>query len=180
MSKLWSGRFAASGAALLDEFNASLPFDKKLYEEDIKGSTAHAMMLAKQGILTSEEADQIAKGLLHIKQEIEEGKFVFDIAHEDIHMSVETRLIDLIGEAGKRLHTARSRNDQVAVDFRLYVQKQNLVIVHVLEEVIDVLMSIAKEHTNTLLPGMTHLQHAQPINLAFHLLAYVYMFKRDI
>ncbi|WP_333803481.1 argininosuccinate lyase [Sulfurospirillum sp.] len=180
MSKLWSGRFAASGAALLDEFNASLPFDKKLYAEDIKGSIAHATMLAKQGILTQVEADQIATGLLQIKQEIEEGTFVFDIAHEDIHMSVETRLIDLIGEAGKRLHTARSRNDQVAVDFRLYVQKQNLIIVSVLEEVIDVLMDIAKEHKNTLLPGMTHLQHAQPINLAFHLLAYVSMFKRDI
>ena len=180
MSKLWSGRFAASGAALLDEFNASLPFDKKLYAEDIKGSIAHATMLAKQGILTQVEADQIATGLLQIKQEIEEGSFVFDIAHEDIHMSVETRLIDLIGEAGKRLHTARSRNDQVAVDFRLYVQKQNLIIVSVLEEVIAVLMDIAKEHKNTLLPGMTHLQHAQPINLAFHLLAYVSMFKRDI
>ena len=180
MSKLWSGRFAASGAALLDEFNASLPFDKKLYEEDIKGSIAHATMLAKQGILTQDEADQIAKGLLQIKHEIEDGTFVFDIAHEDIHMSVETRLIDLIGEAGKRLHTARSRNDQVAVDFRQYVQKQTIVIVHVLEEVIEVLMNISKEHTNTLLPGMTHLQHAQPINLAFHLLAYVSMFKRDI
>lgn len=180
MSKLWSGRFAKSGAQLLDEFNASLPFDRKLYEEDIKGSMAHATMLAKQGILTQDEADQIATGLLQIKHEIDEGNFVFDIAHEDIHMSVETRLIDLIGEAGKRLHTARSRNDQVAVDFRLYVQKQTKVIIHVLEDVITVLMSIAKEHTTTLLPGMTHLQHAQPINLAFHLLAYVSMFKRDI
>lgn len=180
MSKLWSGRFAQSGTQLLDEFNASLPFDKKLYEEDIRGSIAHATMLAKQGILSGEEADQIAKGLMLIKQEIDEGKFEFNIAHEDIHMSVETRLIDLIGEAGKRLHTARSRNDQVAVDFRQYVQKQTLVIVHVLESVIDVLMQIAKEHTTTLLPGMTHLQHAQPINLAFHLLAYVSMFKRDI
>lgn len=180
MSKLWSGRFAKSGAQLLDEFNASLPFDRKLYEEDIKGSMAHATMLAKQGILTQDEADQIATGLLQIKHEIDEGNFVFDIAHEDIHMSVETRLIDLIGEAGKRLHTARSRNDQVAVDFRLYVQKQTKVIIYVLEDVITVLMSIAKEHTTTLLPGMTHLQHAQPINLAFHLLAYVSMFKRDI
>ena len=180
MSKLWSGRFAQSGTQLLDEFNASLPFDKKLYEEDIRGSIAHATMLAKQGILSGEEADQIVKGLMQIKQEIDEGKFEFNIAHEDIHMSVETRLIDLIGEAGKRLHTARSRNDQVAVDFRQYVQKQTLVIVHVLESVIDVLMQIAKEHTTTLLPGMTHLQHAQPINLAFHLLAYVSMFKRDI
>lgn len=180
MSKLWSGRFAKSGTQLLDEFNASLPFDKKLYEEDIKGSIAHATMLAKQGILRQDEADQIAQGLMQIKQEIEDGNFEFKIAHEDIHMAVETRLIELIGDAGKRLHTARSRNDQVAVDFRQYVQKQTLIIVHVLEDVIDVLMGIAKEHTKTLLPGMTHLQHAQPINLAFHLLAYVSMFKRDI
>ncbi|MBN1838518.1 MAG: argininosuccinate lyase [Campylobacterales bacterium] len=180
MSKLWSGRFAKGGAQLLDEFNASLPFDKKLYEEDIKGSIAHASMLAKQNILTQEEAEQIAKGLIQIKQEIEEGVFEFHISQEDIHMAVETRLIALIGEAGKRLHTARSRNDQVALDFRLYVQKQTLVIVHVLEELIDVLMHISREHTHTLLPGMTHLQHAQPINFAFHLLAYVSMFKRDI
>lgn len=180
MSKLWSGRFAKSGAQLLDEFNASLPFDKKLYDEDIKGSIAHASMLAKQNILTQEEAEQIAKGLIQIKQEIEEGIFEFHISQEDIHMAVETRLIALIGEAGKRLHTARSRNDQVALDFRLYVQKQTLVIVHVLEELIEVLMHISKEHTQTLLPGMTHLQHAQPINFAFHLLAYVSMFKRDI
>jgi len=180
MSKLWSGRFAKSGAQLLDEFNASLPFDKKLYEEDIKGSIAHASMLARQNILTQEEAEQIAQGLIQIKQEIEEGIFEFHISHEDIHMAVETRLIALIGEAGKRLHTARSRNDQVALDFRLYVQKQTLVIVHVLEELIEVLMHISKEHTSTLLPGMTHLQHAQPINFAFHLLAYVSMFKRDI
>jgi argininosuccinate lyase len=180
MSKLWSGRFAKSGTQLLDEFNASLPFDKKLYEEDIKGSIAHATMLAKQGILSQNEADQIAQGLMQIKHEIEEGKFEFQIAHEDIHMSVETRLIELIGDAGKRLHTARSRNDQVAVDFRQYVQKQTLVIVQLLEEMIEVLMTIAKDHTATLLPGMTHLQHAQPINLAFHLLAYVSMFKRDI
>ena len=180
MSKLWSGRFAKSGAKLLDEFNASLPFDQKLYEEDIKGSIAHSAMLAKQGILTQDEADAIAKGLLQIKGEIESGAFVFDIAHEDIHMAIETRLIELIGEAGKRLHTARSRNDQVAVDFRQYVQKHNRILVKVLEELIEVLLSISKEHTTTLLPGMTHLQHAQPINFAFHLLAYVAMFKRDI
>ena len=180
MSKLWSGRFAKSGAQLLDEFNASLPFDKKLYEEDIKGSIAHATMLAKQGILSQAEADQIAQGLLVIKKEIEDERFVFDIAHEDIHMSVETRLIDLIGEAGKKLHTARSRNDQVAVDFRQYVQKQTLITITSLEELMVVLLAIAKEHTTTLMPGMTHLQHAQPINFAFHLLAYVSMFKRDI
>lgn len=180
MSKLWSGRFAKSGAKLLDEFNASLPFDQKLYEEDIKGSIAHSAMLAKQGILTHEEAEQIAQGLLQIKGEIEAGTFVFDIEHEDIHMSVETRLIELIGDAGKRLHTARSRNDQVAVDFRQYVQKHNRILVSTLEALIEVLLNISKEHTTTLLPGMTHLQHAQPINFAFHLLAYVAMFKRDI
>lgn len=180
MSKLWAGRFTKSGAKLLDEFNASLPFDKKLYAEDIKGSIAHATMLAKQGILTTEEALSIEKGLIQIKQEIEDDQFIFDIAHEDIHMSVETRLIDLIGEAGKKLHTARSRNDQVAVDFKQYVQKQNLLIVDLIEEVIATLMAISKENTTTLLPGMTHLQHAQPINFAFHLLAYVSMFKRDI
>ena len=180
MSKLWSGRFAKSGAKLLDEFNASLPFDQKLYEEDIKGSIAHSAMLAKQGILTQAEAGLIAQGLLKIKGEIEEGSFVFDIAHEDIHMSVETRLIELIGDAGKRLHTARSRNDQVAVDFRQYVQKHNRILVGCLESLIEVLLTISKEHTTTLLPGMTHLQHAQPINFAFHLLAYVAMFKRDI
>lgn len=180
MSKLWAGRFTKSGAKLLDEFNASLPFDKKLYAEDIKGSIAHATMLAKQGILTTDEALSIEKGLIQIKQEIEDDQFVFDIAHEDIHMSVETRLIDLIGEAGKKLHTARSRNDQVAVDFKQYVQKQNLLIVDLIEEVIVTLIAISKENTTTLLPGMTHLQHAQPINFAFHLLAYVSMFKRDI
>lgn len=181
MSKMArSGRFASGSAKILDDFNASLPFDKKLYAEDIKGSIAHATMLGKQGILSNDEVASIVDGLGRIKREIEEGQFVFDIAHEDIHMSVETRLIALIGDAGKRLHTARSRNDQVAVDFRLYVQKQNLFIVELLEELIDVLMEISKEHTKTLLPGMTHLQHAQPINLAFHLLAYVSMFKRDI
>ncbi|MDD4505841.1 MAG: argininosuccinate lyase [Sulfurospirillaceae bacterium] len=180
MSKLWAGRFTKSGAKLLDEFNASLPFDKKLYAEDIKGSIAHATMLAKQGILTADEALSIEKGLIQIKQEIEDDQFVFDIAHEDIHMSVETRLIDLIGEAGKKLHTARSRNDQVAVDFKQYVQKQNLLIVDLIEEMIATLIAISKENTTTLLPGMTHLQHAQPINFAFHLLAYVSMFKRDI
>lgn len=180
MSKLWAGRFTKSGAKLLDEFNASLPFDKKLYAEDIKGSIAHATMLAKQCILTTDEALSIEKGLIQIKQEIEDDQFVFDIAHEDIHMSVETRLIDLIGEAGKKLHTARSRNDQVAVDFKQYVQKQNLLIVDLIEEVIVTLIAISKENTTTLLPGMTHLQHAQPINFAFHLLAYVSMFKRDI
>lgn len=180
MSKLWSGRFSKSGAKLLDDFNASLPFDRKLYREDIKGSIAHATMLAKQNILTDEEVKEIVDGLSIIKKEIDNDEFVFDIADEDIHMAVEKRLIDIIGDTGKKLHTARSRNDQVALDFRLYVQKNTLIIVSLIEELEKIFIAISKNHTETLLPGMTHLQHAQPINFAFHLLAYVSMFKRDI
>jgi argininosuccinate lyase len=180
MSKLWSGRFSKSGAKLLDEFNASLPFDRKLYAEDIKGSIAHATMLAKQKILTQNEANSIVIGLTQILEEIDADKFEFNISDEDIHMAVEKRLIEIIGETGKKLHTARSRNDQVALDFRLYVQKNNLLLPRLLEELIQTLLSIAKENKQTLLPGMTHLQHAQPINFAFHMLAYASMFKRDI
>jgi argininosuccinate lyase len=180
MSKLWSGRFSKSGAKLLDEFNASLPFDRKLYAEDIKGSIAHATMLAKQKILTEDEANSIVIGLTQILEEIDADKFEFNISDEDIHMAVEKRLIEIIGETGKKLHTARSRNDQVALDFRLYVQKNNLLLPRLLEELIQTLLSIAKENKQTLLPGMTHLQHAQPINFAFHMLAYASMFKRDI
>ena len=180
MSKLWSGRFSKSGAKLLDEFNASLPFDRKLYAEDIKGSIAHATMLAKQKILTQDEANSIVIGLTQILEEIDADKFEFNISDEDIHMAVEKRLIEIIGETGKKLHTARSRNDQVALDFRLYVQKNNLLLSFLLEELMKTLLSIAKENKQTLLPGMTHLQHAQPINFAFHMLAYASMFKRDI
>ncbi|DAB32941.1 MAG TPA: argininosuccinate lyase [Sulfurospirillum sp. UBA11407] len=180
MSKLWSGRFSKSGAKLLDEFNASLPFDRKLYAEDIKGSIAHATMLAKQKILTQDEANSIVIGLTQILEEIDADKFEFNISDEDIHMAVEKRLIEIIGETGKKLHTARSRNDQVALDFRLYVQKNNLLLSCLLEELMQTLLSIAKENKQTLLPGMTHLQHAQPINFAFHMLAYASMFKRDI
>lgn len=180
MSKLWSGRFSKSGADLLDEFNASLPFDRKLYKEDIKGSIAHASMLMKRGILTTKETSDIVFGLSQILEEIQSDKFVFKISDEDIHMAIESRLIKLIGDAGKKLHTARSRNDQVALDFRLYVQKNTLSIITLIEEMIKTLLEISKKHTKTMLPGMTHLQHAQPINFAFHMLAYVSMFKRDI
>jgi len=180
MSKLWSGRFSKSATKLLDEFNASLPFDKILYKEDIKGSIAHASMLATVGILSKSEAQKIIDGLKEIEKLIDEGKFTFDISDEDIHMAIEKRLIEDIGDVGKKLHTARSRNDQVALDFRLYVLENNLNIVNLLEKLIFTLVNLAKEHTNTILPGMTHLQHAQPINFAFHLLAYANMFKRDI
>ncbi|MFV0481561.1 MAG: argininosuccinate lyase [Campylobacteraceae bacterium] len=181
MAKSRSGRFDKSASELLNIFNASLPFDKKLYAEDIKGSIAHATMLGSRGILTKDEVKKIVDGLKVVKDEIENGKFVFDISDEDIHMAVEKRLSEIIGnETGGRLHTARSRNDQVALDFRLYVQKNTLELSLHLKELIKTLLDISKEHTTTLLPGMTHLQHAQPINFAFHMLAYVSMFKRDV
>ncbi|MBN2963615.1 argininosuccinate lyase [Sulfurospirillum sp. T05] len=180
MSKMWSGRFKQGAAKLLDEFNASLPFDRVLYQEDIEGSIAHATMLGAQGILTQEETDILCEGLTKVRKEIEAGDFVFVIEDEDIHMAIEKRLTQLVGDVGGKLHTARSRNDQVALDFRLYVLRSNRAIARHLETLIDTLLKIAKDHTKTLMPGMTHLQHAQPINFAYHLLAYMYMFKRDI
>ncbi|MEO1957961.1 MAG: argininosuccinate lyase [Nautiliaceae bacterium] len=179
MMKLWGGRFSKGTAKILDEFNASIPFDKELYIEDIEGSIAHSQMLAKQGILTQEEAEKIKEGLLKIKKEIENNQFKWDIADEDIHMAIEKRLIELIGDTGKKLHTARSRNDQVAVDFRRWVLKSNKDFMKKIKELIEVFVNIAKEHTDTILPGMTHLQHAQPISFAYHMLAYASMFKRD-
>ena len=180
MEKMWSGRFKQSTASLLDEFNASIMFDRRLYREDIEGSLAHAAMLKEQGILTAEELEAIQKGMAQVLEEIESGVFEWKIGDEDLHMAIEKRLTAIIGEAGGRLHTARSRNDQVAVDFRRYVLRKNLEIAGLLKEVMEVIVAIAKEHTETLIPGMTHLQHAQPINFGFHLLAYASMFKRDI
>ena len=177
--KLWGGRFSKQAAKLLDEFNASLPFDKELFVEDIEGSIAHSAMLAKQGIISDEEARKIKDGLLKIKKEIENNKFKWDISDEDIHMAIEKRLIELIGDTGKKLHTARSRNDQVALDFRRWVLKRNLEFSEKIKKLIEVFVNIAKENINTLLPGMTHLQHAQPISFAYHMLAYASMFKRD-
>ena len=179
MSKMWSGRFKEKQSNLLDRFNASLPFDKELFKEDIKGSIAHSKMLAKQGILTKEENKKIKYGLKQIKQEIKTNKFEFNIADEDIHMAIEKRLTEIIGDIGKKLHTARSRNDQVALDFRLYVLRKNKTLSKKLLKLINTFISIAELHTETLLPGMTHLQHAQPINFGYHLLAYANMFKRD-
>lgn len=178
--KLWGGRFQRQSAKILEIFNASLPFDKELYEEDIKGSTAHALMLGSVGILSQTETKSIVDGLEQIKDEIEKGEFEFDIKDEDIHMAVEKRLTKIIGEVGGKLHTARSRNDQVAVDFRLYTQKYNKILSNLLKNLIKTLVELSKNHTTTLMPGYTHLQHAQPINFAFHLLAYAFMFKRDL
>jgi argininosuccinate lyase len=179
MQKMWSGRFSQSSSSLLDAFNASIFFDKELYLEDIEGSLAHSKMLNKQGILTNEEQKSIEDGLTQIKEEIQNNKFEFKESDEDIHMAIEARLTTLIGEAGKKLHTARSRNDQIAVDFRRYVLRKNNEIKNQLISLMNVIVEIAQEHTNTLIPGMTHLQHAQPINFGFQLLAYVAMFKRD-
>ncbi len=180
MDKMWSGRFSASASSLLDEFNASIMYDRKLYREDIEGSLAHAAMLAKQGILNTEELILITEGLNQVKTEIENDEFEWNISDEDLHMGIEKRLTAIIGDAGKKLHTARSRNDQVAVDFRRYVLRQNLEIVKGLKLLMQEVLVVADKHTETLIPGMTHLQHAQPINFAFHLGAYLSMFKRDI
>ncbi len=180
MEKMWSGRFSASASNLLDQFNASIMYDRKLYREDIEGSQAHAKMLAKQGILTEDELNQILDGLNQVKKEIELGEFEWKIADEDLHMGIEKRLTQLIGDAGKKLHTARSRNDQVAVDFRRYVLRKNLEITEAIKALMEVVLEVANKHTQTLIPGMTHLQHAQPINFGFHLGAYLSMFKRDI
>lgn len=177
--KMWDGRFEEGSSELLEEFNASIFFDKRLYSEDIKGSLAHAKMLYSIGILTTEEFESIRSGLHQVLGEIESQEFEFSKSQEDIHMAVEGRLTELIGEAGKKLHTARSRNDQVATDFRLYCQHQNQNIQKLIKTLISTLIEIAKEHTDTLIPGMTHLQHAQPVSFAFHLLAYAAMFKRD-
>lgn len=168
-----------TNAQILDEFNASIMFDKELYSQDIKGSIAHATMLCKEGILTTEEFGEIKNGLYQVKDEIEEGKFEFTLAFEDIHMAVESRLTQIIGEPARKLHTARSRNDQVATDFTLYVQEKTLSIKNQLKELIKTFVEVSSNHTKTLIPGMTHLQHAQPINFAYHLLAYANMFKRD-
>lgn len=168
-----------TNAQILDEFNASIMFDKELYAQDIKGSIAHSQMLCEQGVLTTKEQEAIEKGLLQVKEEIESGKFEFTLATEDIHMAVESRLTEIIGEPGKKLHTARSRNDQVATDFRLYVKDKSISIKEQLKELIEVFVNVANKHTTTLIPGMTHLQHAQPLNFGYHLLAYANMFKRD-
>ncbi|WP_434581412.1 argininosuccinate lyase [Sulfurimonas sp. NW15] len=180
MEKMWSGRFSASASNLLDQFNASIMYDRKLYREDIEGSLAHAQMLAKQGILTQDELRQIQEGLAQVKKEIESGEFEWNISDEDLHMGIEKRLTQIIGDTGKKLHTARSRNDQVAVDFRRYVLRKNLEIAKLVKLLMKEIVGVAEKHTETLLPGMTHLQHAQPINFAFHLGAYLAMFQRDI
>ncbi|MEI3502225.1 MAG: lyase family protein [Anaerovoracaceae bacterium] len=177
--KLWKGRFSKASTTSADEFNASIEFDQRLYKEDITGSIAHAKMLAKQGIIAEEESQLIIKTLQEILADIEAGKVEFTIESEDIHMNIETLLTERIGQTGKKLHTARSRNDQIAVDIRLYLKKETAAIDICLSQLLDALEKLAKEHTDTVMPGYTHLQRAQPVTLAYHLLAYYQMFSRD-
>jgi len=177
--KPWGGRFDAPTDAFVEAFNASTHVDARMYAEDIAGSRAHARMLSKQGILTEADLSAILQGLAEVESEIEAGTFEFTIALEDVHMNIEKRLTDKIGDAGKRLHTARSRNDQVATDTRLYLRKRTnelLARIHTLQAV---LVTLAAEHADTIMPGFTHLQTAQPVTLGHHLLAYVEMLARD-
>ena len=178
--KLWSGRFGKDTDALVNDFNASIQFDQRLYREDITGSLAHAKMLGDCGIISKEDVAAITEGLLGILADIEAGKVEFTADNEDIHMNVEALLTARIGDAGKRLHTARSRNDQVALDFRMYVREQIPVIVGQLLELETVLCRQAKQYQTAVMPGYTHLQRAQPISFAQHLMAYANMFSRDV
>ncbi|WP_062232128.1 argininosuccinate lyase [Aureimonas sp. N4] len=176
---MWGGRFASGPSAIMEAINASISFDKRLYREDIAGSIAHSAMLAAQGIISQEDAAEIRRGLEHIRDEIDEGRFEFSVAHEDIHMNVEARLSALIGPAAGRLHTARSRNDQVAVDFRLFVKNAAGDLDRALRLLIEALVDRAEEHAATVMPGFTHLQAAQPVTFGHHCLAYVEMAARD-
>jgi argininosuccinate lyase len=178
-NKMWGGRFASSPDAIMEEINASIDVDRRLYRQDITASKAHAAMLAKQGIITADDAAQIAHGLDTILSEIEAGRFEFKRALEDIHMNVESRLAELIGPAAGRLHTARSRNDQVATDFKLWVRDTIDGIDGALAEYQRALAERAQEHAATVMPGFTHLQTAQPVTFGHHLLAYVEMAARD-
>lgn len=179
MAQLWGGRFTKETDQLVYNFNASISFDKKFYKQDIEGSIAHVVMLEKQGILTLEEKDAIVKGLTGIREDVESGRLEITEAYEDIHSFVEANLIDRIGEAGKKLHTGRSRNDQVALDMRLYTRAEVLETDALLKELLTDLLSLMETHLETYMPGFTHLQKAQPVTLAHHLGAYFEMFKRD-
>ena len=179
MAQLWGGRFTKETDKLVYNFNASISFDKKFYAQDIEGSIAHVCMLGKQGILTNSEMQQIVQCLDEIKQDVESGKLVIADEYEDIHSFVEANLIDRLGDTGKKLHTGRSRNDQVALDMRLFTRLQVLETDELLKELLKTILTIMKNNTETIMPGFTHLQKAQPITLAHHMGAYFEMFKRD-
>lgn len=179
-SRMWGGRFGGGPAEIMQQINASIDVDKRLYKEDIEGSLAHAAMLVQQGILTADDGAAIADGLQRIRKEIDQGRFEFQVALEDIHMNVESRLKDLIGDAAGRLHTARSRNDQVATDFRLWVRRAIDQLSVELKDLIHALIDRAEQHAGTVMPGYTHLQPAQPVTFGHHMLAYVEMLGRDL
>ena len=180
MPKLWAGRNAANTSALADDFNSSIRFDKRMYKQDILGSVAHAKMLAKQAIIGDDDAEKITEGLLSIFSDIESGRLDFDMSAEDIHMFIETELTARIGDAGKRLHTARSRNDQVALDIRMYLRDECEGVIALLYDLLGAIADKAQEGKDAIVPGYTHLQRAQPISFGHHLLAYAQMFMRDV
>ena len=177
--KLWGGRFSKSTEGLVDDFHSSISFDQRMAEQDITGSIAHATMLGEQGIIPQEDADKIVDGLKGILDDVRAGKIVWQVDAEDIHMNVETLLTQRIGEAGKRLHTGRSRNDQVALDVRMYCKAACQETEAMLDDLLDALLTIAQDNLHTIMPGYTHLQKAQPITLAHHMMAYFQMFLRD-
>ncbi|MCD7981503.1 MAG: argininosuccinate lyase [Clostridiales bacterium] len=179
MAQLWGGRFTKETDKLVYNFNASISFDKKFYKQDIEGSIAHVRMLGKQGILTEEEMQAIVKTLEEICCDVDEGRLAITDEYEDIHSFVEANLIDRLGDTGKKLHTGRSRNDQVALDMRLYTRLEVLYTDALVKELLEVLLKLMEEHTETIMPGFTHLQKAQPITLAHHMGAYFEMFERD-
>ena len=178
--KMWAGRFEKATDKEVNDYNSSLPFDCKMYSQDIEGSIAHSQMLAKQGVISNADAEAIKSGLLSIKDDIESGKLTFDSDAEDIHMFIEEELTNRIGDAGKRLHTGRSRNDQVALDQRLYLVDEAGEIIELLDTLVETLTDMAKDNLTTYMPGYTHLQRAQPITYAHYLSAYIEMFRRDI
>ncbi len=179
MGNLWTGRFEKGLDAFAAEYGTAIGYYKWLYPSDIKGSIAHVTMLAEQGIVTVEEKDQIVKGLERIKERLDSGELEFDYRDEDVHMGVEGALIRMLGETGKKLHTARSRNDQVAVDTRLYLKEAAEEILSALIEMEEVLLTKSERYVEAIMPGFTHMQHAQPVTVGFHLMAYFQMFRRD-
>lgn len=180
MAQLWGGRFTKETDQLVYQFNASISFDQRFFHQDIEGSIAHVVMLEKQGILTEQEKDDIVKGLTGIREDVDKGILKITEEYEDIHSFVEANLIDRIGDAGKKLHTGRSRNDQVALDMRLYTRQEIVHTEELLKELLNTLIKMMEEHLDTYMPGFTHLQKAQPVTLAHHLGAYFEMFKRDL
>ena len=178
--KLWGGRFSKNTDELMDDFNSSIHFDNRMYRQDILGSAAHVKMLGSCGVISQRDAQLIYKTLFEILDDIENGKVEFEVSAEDIHMNIETLLIFRIGDVGKQLHTGRSRNDQVALDIRMYLKDEVTQLKSMLKDLLSVILRIAEDNLDTIMPGYTHLQRAQPITLAHHHMAYFQMFKRDI